>query len=45
MSSKTYQYKNLTVCIKREYGQNKKLSDILRVLIMQELSGHNSKIA
>ena len=45
MISKTYQYKNITIHIKREYGQNKKLSDMIHTLIMRELSGHCSKIA
>ena len=40
-----YQWKNLTVHIKREYGQNKKLNDMINSLIMREISKNTSKIA
>jgi hypothetical protein len=36
-----YRYKNLTVIVKCEYGNEKQLSDIIHSLVMRELSGGN----
>jgi len=40
-----YTHKNLTVHIKREYGENRKLSDIITNLIMQDYFDNNRKSA
>jgi len=45
MNNNTYQYKNLTIVIKHEYGQNKRLSDIINTLIIQEMSKNKSRVA
>ena len=41
-SNGTYQHKNLTIYIKREYGQTKKLSDIITSLILQKTADNNN---
>ena len=40
----TYQYKNLTIHIKREYGKTKHLSDIITNLIMQDFIDNTRKL-
>ena len=40
-ASGEYRFKNLTVIVKREYGNEKELSDIIHSLVMRELSGGN----
>ena len=40
----TYQYKNLTIHIKREYGTTKHLSDIINALILAKFVDSNPKL-